>query len=160
MQFYKIKFGYSQVLFLGSVPRINCHLAIVPLFIFNKWLKTNPLTRTVQYDKRSKGVSILSYQLPYTLKLVPSYPITSNSKAAKGLLVHLEVNCICTVIPISLSQSLRQLLYRYIIHARPHLTARVFRYLRTLKVRPPLIGVFLQSLAYFSQLSKSDTQPI
>lgn len=29
-QFYKINFGYTQVLFMGSVPRINCLLAIVP----------------------------------------------------------------------------------------------------------------------------------
>ena len=34
------------------------------------------------YDKLSKGVSIVSYQLPYSLKLVKSYPINSNSKAA------------------------------------------------------------------------------
>ena len=67
--------------------------------------------------------------------------IISNSKAAQGLLVYLEVNCICTVIPISLSQSQRQLLYRYIIHARPHLTAKVLRYLKTLTLRPPLTGV-------------------
>jgi hypothetical protein len=32
-------------------------------------------------------------------------------------------------------------LYRYIIHARPHLTAKAFRYLRTLTLRPPLTGV-------------------
>ena len=31
LQFYKINFGYTQVLFMGSVPRINCLLAIVPL---------------------------------------------------------------------------------------------------------------------------------
>ena len=53
------------------------------------------------YDKLSKGVSILSDQLPYSLKLVKSYPIISNSKAAKGLLVYLEVSCICTAIIIS-----------------------------------------------------------
>ena len=35
-----------------------------------------------QYDKLNKGVSIVSHQLPYTLKFVKSYPITSNSKAA------------------------------------------------------------------------------
>ena len=34
------------------------------------------------YDKLSKGVSIVSNQLPYSLKLVKSYPIISNSKAA------------------------------------------------------------------------------
>lgn len=56
---------------MGSVPRINCHLTIVP-----------PLTGVIQYDKGSKGVSSLSYQLPYTLKLLESYPIISNSKAA------------------------------------------------------------------------------
>uniref|UniRef100_A0A2P2ILQ6 Uncharacterized protein n=1 Tax=Rhizophora mucronata TaxID=61149 RepID=A0A2P2ILQ6_RHIMU len=34
------------------------------------------------YNKLSKGVSIVSYQLPSTLQLVPLYPITTNSKAA------------------------------------------------------------------------------
>jgi len=29
-QFYKINFGYTQVLFMGSVPRINCLLITVP----------------------------------------------------------------------------------------------------------------------------------
>jgi hypothetical protein len=29
MQIYKDKFGYSQLLFLGSVPRINYHIAFV-----------------------------------------------------------------------------------------------------------------------------------
>ena len=103
--------------------------------------------KVIQYDKPSKGVSIISHQLPYTLKLVISYPITRNSKAAQGLLVYLEVNCICTVIPISPSQSQRQLLYRYIIHARPHLTAKVFRYLRTLIGKAAIERGFLQSLA-------------
>lgn len=37
------------------------------------------------YDKLSKGVSMSSQQLPYSLKLVKSYPVISNSKAAKGL---------------------------------------------------------------------------
>ena len=31
-------------------------------------------------------------------------------------------------------------MYRYIIHARPHLTAKAFRYLRTLTLRPPFTG--------------------
>jgi len=35
-----------------------------------------------KYDKLNKGVSILSNQLPYTLILVLSYSIASNSKAA------------------------------------------------------------------------------
>lgn len=34
------------------------------------------------HDKLSKGVSILPVRLPYTLQLVLSCPIASNSKAA------------------------------------------------------------------------------
>ena len=100
------------------------------------------------YDKLSKGVSIVSYRLPYSLKLVTSYPISSNSKAAQGLLVYLEISSICTAITISPSQSLRQLLYRYIIHARPHLTAKKFRYLKTLIGKAAIDRGFLQSLTY------------
>src|ERR1044072_1941192 len=98
-------------------------------------------------------------QLPYSLKPVKLYPITSNSKAAWGLLVYLEIGSIFTAIPVSLSQSLRQLLHREIIHARPHLTAKVFRYLRTLIGKAAIDWGFLQILAYFSQLSKSVNQP-
>jgi hypothetical protein len=35
-----------------------------------------------KYDKLSKGVSILSHQLPCALQLAWSYSIASNSKAA------------------------------------------------------------------------------
>ena len=99
------------------------------------------------------------YQLPYSLKPVKLYPITSNSKAAWGLLVYLEIGSIFTAIPVSLSQSLRQLLHREIIHARHHLNAKVFRYLRTLIGKAAIDRGFLQSLAYFSQPSKSVNQP-
>ena len=85
--------------------------------------------------------------------------VISNSKAAQGLLVYLEVNSICTAIPISLSQSSRQLLYLYIIHARPHLTARVFRYLRTLIGKAAIDWGFLQNLALFIKLRKFVNQP-
>lgn len=30
----QINFGYTQLLFMGSVPRINCHLVILLLLIF------------------------------------------------------------------------------------------------------------------------------
>ena len=99
------------------------------------------------------------YQLPYSLKPVKLYPITSNSKAAWGLLVYLEIGSIFTAIPVSLSQSLRQLLHREIIHARHHLNAKVFRYLRTLIGKAAIDRGFLQSQAYISQLSKSVNQP-
>jgi hypothetical protein len=112
-----------------------------------------------RYDKLSKGVSILFHQLPYTLQLVKSYPVTSNSKAAWGLLVYLEIGSIFTAIPISLSQSLRQLLHREIIHARHHLNAKVFRYLRTLIGKAAIEWGFLQNLVYISRLSKSVNQP-
>jgi len=98
-------------------------------------------------------------RLPYSLKPVTLYPITSNSKAAWGLLVYLEIGSIFTAIPVSLSQSLRQLLHREIIHARHHLNAKVFRYLRTLIGKAAIKWGFLQNLAYFSRLSKSVNQP-
>jgi hypothetical protein len=41
---------------------------------------------------------------------------------------------------------LRQLLYRYIIHARPHLTAKVFRYLKTLIGKAAIDWRFLNNL--------------
>ena len=99
------------------------------------------------------------YQLPYTLQLVKSYPVTSNSKAAWGLLVYLEIGSIFTAIPVSLSQSLRQLLHREIIHARHHLNAKVFRYLRTLIDKAAIDRGFSQNLAYFSRLNKYYIQP-
>jgi hypothetical protein len=108
----------------------------------------------------------------YTLKLLIMHTVwaqtmgcqmDSHHIAIKHLssrtLVYLEVSSICTAIPISLSQSLRQLLYRYIIHARPHLTARVFRYLRTLIGKAAIDRGFLQNHAYISQQSKSVNQP-
>lgn len=45
-----MNFGYTQVLFVGSVPRINCLLIIKSI-----------------YKDSNKGVSLLSKQLPYTL---------------------------------------------------------------------------------------------
>ena len=54
-QFYKINFGYTQVLFMGSVPRINCLLVIVPLLEMIK----NHVKYIYQYEKLNKGVSIL-----------------------------------------------------------------------------------------------------
>ena len=120
----KKKFGHTQLLFMGSVPRINCLLLIVSRLsglVLNNWfIKCSTLINQLYlYNTFIKGVSLLLCQLPYSLELTLLYPTNNNSKAAKGLLVYLEVNCICTVITISLSQSLRQLLYRYIIHARP-----------------------------------------
>ena len=42
---------------------------------------------------------------------------------------------------------------------RPHLTAKVFRYLRTLIGKAAIDWGFLQNLAYFSQLRKFVNQP-
>lgn len=151
---------------MGSVPRINCLLTTVSQSIkcfLLGWvliefthicsssnsarLKGQAFRSDISifyiYDKLSKGVSIISTRFPYSLKPVKSYPVISNSKAAKGLLVYLEVSCICTAITISPSQSPRQLLYREIIHARPHLTAKVFRYLRILRYKTAIDRGFL-----------------
>ena len=49
MQFYKINFGYTQVLFMGSVPRINCLLAIVPLFIYTLYKYNDNKSKVYKY---------------------------------------------------------------------------------------------------------------
>lgn len=127
-----MNFGYTQVLFVGSVPRINC----LPIF------------KSI-FQETNKGVSLLLSN--YLILSKSSYILTfatGNSKAAQGLLVYLEVNSICTAIPISLRQSSRQLLYRYVIHAGPHLTAKVFRYLRTLIDKAAIYRGILRYLSY------------
>ncbi len=96
---------------MGSVPRINRPLAIVSwekIFSFLDYIKTLVNNKIIYlfywYNNQSKGVSIMFHQLPYSLEPVKLYPITSNSKAAWGLLVYLEIGSIFTAIPISLSQ--------------------------------------------------------
>jgi hypothetical protein len=143
---------------MGSVPRINRPLAIVSLHFPNTVIIMCVIMLSILvlgifmdhywYNNQSKGVSILSQQLPYSLKPVKLYPLTSNSKAAWGLLVYLKIGSIFTAIPVSLSQSSRQLLHREIIHARHHLNAKVFRYLRTLIGKAAIKWGFLQNLAY------------
>lgn len=64
---------------MGSVPRIN-RLLITVFIHSNKILhKIRRINNIINY---SKGVSLLSKQLPFTLKLVLLYLIISNSKAA------------------------------------------------------------------------------
>jgi hypothetical protein len=113
LQFYEINFGHSQVLFMGSVPRINRLLTTVSRTIKSLKIQKPTIPNRIScvvlscrcvtsklliisnlhhfwwctnifyiYDKLSKGVPIVSNQLPYSLKLVKSYPIISNSKAA------------------------------------------------------------------------------
>jgi hypothetical protein len=84
--------------------------------------------------------------------LVGSHHIVSKHLSSRTL-VYLEIGSIFTAIPISLSQSLRQLLHREIIHARHHLNAKVFRYLRTLIGKAAIEWGFLQNLVYISRLS-------
>ena len=142
---------------MGSVPRINHLLAIVSWDESHFWI-TIYKNRSYWYNNQSKGVTIM-YSTTLFTRTCSLYPITSNSKAAWGLLVYLEIGSIFTAIPISLSQSLRQLLHREIIHARHHLNAKVFRYLRTLIGKAAIKWGFLQNLSYVSRLSKSVNQP-
>src|SRR5271156_1911632 len=82
-QFYKINFGYTQVLFMGSVPRINCLLVIVPFKgLYIKHNNANMTNKIKVFQLYLQEIISISHQLPYTLILVKSYPITSNSKAA------------------------------------------------------------------------------
>ena len=70
-----MNFGYTQVLFMGSVPRINRLLTTV---FFERNAFNKRINNIINY---SKGVSLL-YKLPFTLIFVLLYPIISNSKAA------------------------------------------------------------------------------
>jgi hypothetical protein len=65
----------------------------------------------------------------YTLK-----PISSYSKASRGLFVRLWVTGIFTGLAISPSPSLRQYPSRYAIRAGRNLPDKEFRYLRTIIV--------------------------
>ena len=78
-----MNFGYTQVLFVGSVPRINCLIANVswvkctsvlqvhtPIYLWISYVDLILILNIFyRYDKLSKGVSIVSHQLPYTLQL-------------------------------------------------------------------------------------------
>ena len=61
-------------------------------------------------------------------------PITSCSKASRGLFVQLRVKRIFTLLAISPSTSLRQFLSRYAIRAGQNSPDKEFRYLRTVIV--------------------------
>ena len=68
---------------MGSVPRINCLIVTFSLLYYNNlYSRISLVFRIKIYDKQNKGVSIVSYQLPYTLITDLSYTITKNSKAA------------------------------------------------------------------------------
>jgi hypothetical protein len=55
----KVNFGYTQVLFMGSVPRINCLLTIVPskkkvnlnINIYKLYLYSDVDNKIYQYDQ-------------------------------------------------------------------------------------------------------------
>ena len=158
---------------MGSVPRINHLLAIVswdlsqpfPSEIYLLFWITLDVSKQYECLKNSTYITtrVKVFQLCHTTTLFARtcslYPITSNSKAAWGLLVYLEIGSIFTAVPVSLSQWLRQLLHREIIHARHHLNAKVFRYLRTLIGKAAIKWGFLQNLNYSSRLRKSVNQP-
>ena len=141
---------------MGSVPRINHLLAIVSWVWYNlpPFMDYIQTSATIMYNVTystdiTTKVKVFQFYRSTTLfsKTCSLYPITSNSKAAWGLLVYLEIGSIFTAIPVSLSQPLRQLLHREIIHARHHLNAKVFCYLRTLIGKAAIKWGFLQNLA-------------
>ena len=75
-----------------------------------------------------------SEDLPPILNRRNSNPITSCSKASRGLFVQLWVSSIFTRPAISPSPSLRQFSNRYAIRAGRNLHDKEFRYLRTVIV--------------------------
>ena len=77
----------------------------------------------------------LQYQrLPPILYIIYRIPISSYSKAPRGLLVQSRVTCIFTGIKISPSLWLRQYPDHYAFRAGQNLPDKEFRYLRTVIV--------------------------
>ena len=75
-----------------------------------------------------------SHSLPPILYIVHRIPISSYSKAPRGLSVQSRVTCIFTGIKISPSLWLRQLPDHYAFRAGQNLPDKEFRYLRTVIV--------------------------
>ena len=73
-------------------------------------------------------------RLPPTLNKYRPNPISSYSKASRGLFVQLRVQRIFTPLAISPSPLLRQLLSRYAVRAGRNSPDKEFRYLRTVIV--------------------------
>ena len=72
--------------------------------------------------------------LPPILHMLQPGPMSSCSKAARGLFVLLRTDGIFTVNALSPSSSLRQYPYHYAIRAGQNLPDKEFRYLRTVIV--------------------------
>ena len=87
----------------------------------------------LEFKQRKGGVSLVP-KLPPTLNMRGLNPITSCSKASRGLFVQLRVESIFTPLAISPSPSLRQLSTRYAIRAGRNSPDKEFRYLRTVIV--------------------------
>ena len=79
------------------------------------------------------GISLLP-KLPPILNMSNPNPISSCSKASRGLFVQLRVTSIFTRLAISPSPSLRQSSSRYAIRAGRNSPDKEFRYLRTVIV--------------------------
>ena len=73
-------------------------------------------------------------RLPPTLNMQSVHPITSCSKASRGLFVQLRVKGIFTPLAVSPSPSSRQFPTRYAIRAGQNSPDKEFRYLRTVIV--------------------------
>src|SRR6266481_9264910 len=85
--------------------------------------------------------------LPPMLHIIRPGPMSSCSKAPRGLFVLLRTDGIFTVNALSPSSSLRQYPYHYAIRAGQNLPDKEFRYLRTLIVRAAVHWGFSSKLA-------------
>lgn len=82
--------------------------------------------------------------------------ILKSSQGAQGLLVLELVPRIFTETPNSFSTLLRQQKSRYLLHARPYLAAKAFRYLRTVIVTA-VVYLALIEITYILLFSVSGT---
>ena len=87
----------------------------------------------LELQKDKGGISLVP-RLPPILNMSIHNPISSCSKASRGLFVRLRVTSIFTRLAISPSPSLRQSSNRYAIRAGRNSPDKEFRYLRTVIV--------------------------
>ena len=126
-------FGRLRYVLGGDRPSQTAHLTMSQARIHGSRLESQQSKSGIPTSTpASLTTCILS--LPPILYIYAKDPISSCSKALRGLSVQSRVICIFTYTSISPGPLLRQCPDRYAFHARRNLPDKEFRYLRTVIV--------------------------
>ena len=145
-------FGRLRYLLGGDRPSQTAHLTLSLYQLHGTKLEFQYLKGGIP----TVTPSILAYQLlslPPILYIKYQNPMSSCSKAPRGLSVLSQVDGIFTVITISPSPSLRQCPNRYAFRAGQNLPDKEFRYLRTVIVTAAVYWGFGSMLRFAANIS-------